>query len=433
MDKGNNIELRTDEVRDILQKMPHWTIRWGISLIAASMALLLLFSYFYRYPDLIHSEVLITASNPPAEVKARSAGKIISLLVNNDDYVSKGQDLAVIENAGNISHVREVQQYMDHMGAFIHSFDEKQVVEVPQHLLLGDIQSSFSNFKKVMTDYVSFLHRGFYVERISSIEAQIELKNISLNRLKMQKEKETERFELASKSFQRDSQLFRQSIISREAFEDSRSKAIGADLTLEAVQKEWINIRSLRFELMQQKAALQMENDIELEAHRSLLVKTADEVKNAIQTWYFNYVLTSPIDGMASFNKVWAQQQNVSLGETVFIIVPEKPMDISAKAFISEQGAGKVKVGQKVNIKLNNYPYMEYGMLKGFVTRIASVPMNKYYTVEIELPQQLTTNYGRTLEMKQELSGNCEIITDDLRLIQRMIYPIKAIVERNKR
>jgi multidrug efflux pump subunit AcrA (membrane-fusion protein) len=101
MEQNNNIELRTDEVRDILQKMPHWTIRWGISIIAGAVILLLLFSYLYRYPDLIRSEIVISAANPPAEIKARSTGKITNLLVANDEEVVEGQTLAVIENSVN--------------------------------------------------------------------------------------------------------------------------------------------------------------------------------------------------------------------------------------------------------------------------------------------------------------------------------------------
>jgi len=65
--------------------------------------------------------------------------------------------------------------------------------------------------------------------------------------------------------------------------------------------------------------------------------------------------------------------------------------------------------------------------------RKAPVPVNNLYSVEIGLPGKLVTNYGKTLEMQQELQGTCEIITADLRLIQRIIYPVKAVVEKNRR
>jgi HlyD family secretion protein len=76
---------------------------------------------------------------------------------------------------------------------------------------------------------------------------------------------------------------------------------------------------------------------------------------------------------------------------------------------------------------------MEYGMVIGTVLRIAPVPVNNIYSVEIELPDKLITNYGNFLEMQQELQGTCEIITADLRLIQRIIYPIRAVFEKNRR
>jgi hypothetical protein len=156
-------------------------------------------------------------------------------------------------------------------------------------------------------------------------------------------------------------------------------------------------------------------------------------LNNSIDEWYTNFALTSPIEGTTSFNKIWALNQNISIGETLLTVVPENPSGIVGKAYIPVAGAGKVKTGQRVNIKLSNYPYMEYGMVIGSVLRIAPVPVNNLYSVEIELPNKLITNYGNTLEMQQELQGNCEIITADQRLIQRIIYPIRAVFEKNRR
>lgn len=433
MDNKNNIELRTDEVRDILQKMPNWTIRWGTTVICAAVALLLLFSYLYRYPDLIRSEIVISAANPPAEIKARSIGKITKLLVSNNEPVSEGQMLAVIENPANLERVVEVEHYLNTIEPFLKSFDEAKLQQAPQNKLLGDVQSPYSEFQKQLNDYLHFIHQGYYNERITAIDGQVAMKEQLLNRLEVQKQLEEQRYRLSTQSYRRDSQLSDQSIISTEDFENSRSEWLNASLQFELVKKDLVNTRSSVYELQQQKAALQLDHDNALKTYQSNLIKAYELVNNAIDSWYLNYVLMSPIVGTTSFNKVWAVNQNVIQGETVMTIVPTTPEHIMGKAFVPVRGAGKVKTGQRVNIKLSNYPYMEYGMLIGKVKNIAPVPVNNAYSIEIELPNRLTTNYGKTLDMQQELWGNCEIITEDLRLIQRVIYPIKAIVERNKR
>jgi len=43
----------------------------------------------------------------------------------------------------------------------------------------------------------------------------------------------------------------------------------------------------------------------------------------------------------------------------------------------------------------------------------------------------LTTNYGTTLTFTQEMQGTAEIITEDVRLLQRFLQPLQALLERH--
>ena len=97
------------------------------------------------------------------------------------------------------------------------------------------------------------------------------------------------------------------------------------------------------------------------------------------------------------------------------------------------QRSGKVKQGQLVNIKLSGYPYLDYGMVRGVVKSISMVPSGDTYIVEIALPNGLETLYGKKLEFTQNMQGTAEIITDDLRLIQKIINPFRYLISKNKR
>jgi HlyD family secretion protein len=115
----------------------------------------------------------------------------------------------------------------------------------------------------------------------------------------------------------------------------------------------------------------------------------------------------------------------------VFNVVPEDAYNIIGKASVPVVGAGKVEVGQRVNIKLDNFPYMEYGLLEGEITNISMVPVSNekgsYYTAEIGLSNKLVTNYKKELPFNQEMQGNAEIITKDRRLIERLVEPLVSI------
>jgi hypothetical protein len=85
--------------------------------------------------------------------------------------------------------------------------------------------------------------------------------------------------------------------------------------------------------------------------------------------------------------------------------------------------AGKVKVGQQVNLKFVTYPYMEFGLLKGIVNKISSIPTGDYYALEVGLPDKLISTYGKRFDFRYELIGTAEIITEDQSLLERILHP----------
>ena len=88
----------------------------------------------------------------------------------------------------------------------------------------------------------------------------------------------------------------------------------------------------------------------------------------------------------------------------------------------------KVKQNSKVVIKLENYPYMEYGYIEGYVSSISLVTQTQKtekstvetYLINVELPNGLTTNYEEVLDFKYELGGTADMIVKDRRLIERL-------------
>jgi hypothetical protein len=63
--ESDNIELRSEEIQDILTRPPHLIVRVGISVICSVILLLFAGCFFFKYPDIIEGEVLITTENPP--------------------------------------------------------------------------------------------------------------------------------------------------------------------------------------------------------------------------------------------------------------------------------------------------------------------------------------------------------------------------------
>ncbi len=98
-------------------------------------------------------------------------------------------------------------------------------------------------------------------------------------------------------------------------------------------------------------------------------------------------------------------------------------------------GVGKVKLAQSVNIKFDNFPHMEFGLVRAKINNISLVPIatqdGVFYTAEVELSDSLVSNYGLKLEFSQEMSGIAEIITDDVRLLERFVNPLRSLWKKN--
>ena len=90
-------------------------------------------------------------------------------------------------------------------------------------------------------------------------------------------------------------------------------------------------------------------------------------------------------------------------------------------------GSGKIKAGHAVNIKFDDFPDTQFGMVRGTVESISLVQSDEFYIVRVNLPDSLHTNYKKTLPFKQNMTGSAEILTDELPLAARIINPIKSL------
>jgi HlyD family secretion protein len=86
-----------------------------------------------------------------------------------------------------------------------------------------------------------------------------------------------------------------------------------------------------------------------------------------------------------------------------------------------------------VNIKLSGYPYLEYGIVRGIVKSKSLVPSGDAYVIDIALPNGLTTLYGKPLDFTQNMQGTAEIITEDIRLLQKIVNPFRYMISKNKK
>lgn len=92
------IELRSEEVQEVMNQIPHAILRYGITVLLIMVTTLLVFSAFFSYPDSVDAEFTLTPQTPPTYILTKSGGRLEELYIANGQLVKKGGLLGVIEN-----------------------------------------------------------------------------------------------------------------------------------------------------------------------------------------------------------------------------------------------------------------------------------------------------------------------------------------------
>ena len=219
--------------------------------------------------------------------------------------------------------------------------------------------------------------------------------------------------------------------VSGKELDESRSRQLQGQLSEENMLNAINNMRIQMAQLNESLIDMEYQHTEKMNDFRSQVRSMASQLKASIQSWEMSYVLIAPVDGKITFTRYWASNQNVMAGEEVFTVIPLSESPVFGKAMLPVARSGKVKTGQKVNIRLDNFPDNEFGMLKGIVRNISLVPAVTggitYYVVEIVLPEGLSTNYKKELPQLPDMQGAADIITENMSLLERFVMPLKKI------
>jgi multidrug resistance efflux pump len=230
--------------------------------------------------------------------------------------------------------------------------------------------------------------------------------------------------------FESSESLYKDGIISKNAYEAAKSALSQKELAFGSAQTAMGNSTIQIFQLNQQIVELELSYTQEKKRLQMALTQAYEGLTSQVSQWEQTYLIKAPISGVITFTKFWSINQNVSVGDKVVTIIPDEGGEIVGKVVLPIAGSGKVKVGQKVNFKFFNYPYMDFGMVSGVITTKSLVASDNNYTLEVRLTNGLVTSFKKTLEFSQEMQGTAEIITEDFRLIDQIFKPLKNILDK---
>ena len=336
------IEIRSEEVQEILSHVPNWMIRWGNTLLLVFVVMLLGITWFVKYPDVIDTEVMITTSNPPQKLLANVGGRFDAFLVSDNDTVQKDTPLAVIKNSAIYDDVLFLKSIIDTV-----TIDKSKefyfpINELPP-LILGDLNTSFSKFESDYDEYESNNRLNPYQTEYAANQFSLVTARGNLENMKEQQQFAKEQYALQKSDFEnRQKLLLERGAISQKDFEDKKYDLLNAQKNLKVMEDAIAQTR----EKISNSTKILKGGDIKQQQESNRLIRTVRQsflqLKRDLAEWEEKFVLKSNIHGQVTFLSVWDKNQTVTAGQLVFTIIPIEQQSFVGK--IQAPAANSVKI-----------------------------------------------------------------------------------------
>ena len=145
-DEIHNINLRSEDVQEILGEAPAWLIRYGNLIILLVILMIFLFSFLIKSPDEIEASGYLTTIEPLEKIYAPRTEKIDFLNFTDGEYINKGETIAILKNSANYKDIDKSRNIMGMAGnggqSILIDFDRGRII------VINSIHSNY-NWKKI--------------------------------------------------------------------------------------------------------------------------------------------------------------------------------------------------------------------------------------------------------------------------------------------
>ena len=416
---AENFELRSDQVQDLLSEAPSSLLIYSNLITGVLVILACVLTWFVKYPNVITGDALVTSEMPPIKVYSNSAGQIEQILVENGATVQEGQTIIRLAGPVTQSDLLSLKKYLGGVSAFLEQPANDQIMSAAPVILLTEAQAYYNSLVNGIANFKAYQSQnanstGLRLLRDKVIEYEQILKISQEERDLLVYEIET-----ARKQFEMQKKEFELGYISEADYLKSDMARVQAEIRLKAIDKSMIqNKLTLNDFKRQLNESIESRGD----EQRSLLqsIKSAHAIlQTQVAEWEALYTIKAPISGIISFPEQLSSKQFLSASSQVFTVIPNDK-NIIVDAQVAAGGIGKVSPGQLAKLKFDIYPHATFGYVEGEVMAISPISDDGKYNISIALKDGLTSNYGNQLEYRPEMKARLEILTEDVRLFQRI-------------
>ncbi|MGV3761922.1 HlyD family secretion protein [Parapedobacter sp.] len=421
-------EIHTEDIQDIIGTPPHGLLRWGITWVLVVLLGIVALAAFIRYPDIVWAPVRINAANAPKAVISRVAGNLVDVLVEEGDSVSAGQPLGWMESTADHQEALQLLGRLRTIRDELHRASATEVpvtIDAPTGLQLGELQGSYEAFYQSYLAYRAATAGGIYLKQRAYIRQDTE--NIARQRAQLVRQQELQRreYELAEQDFKRYETLAEKKMISPAEFQEAQAILLAKQHPLRQTESALLSNEASSTAKVKELADL----DNQITEEKAKFMQALNSLISDAEQWTRQYVLMAWQTGTVSYAGIIQPGQYIEAGREVFYVNPGST-DFFGEVNVPQYNMGKVKKGLEVLVKLDGYPFEQYGVLRGTIGKMSSVPYrDSIFLSRVDL-EPITPD--RSIRLTIGMLGTAEIITEDASLLQRLLRNIKLVLARGK-
>ncbi|MGG9960285.1 hypothetical protein [Ferruginibacter sp. SUN106] len=417
----NTFSEHGNEIEEIISNKPPSIVRWGTVYFLILLLLLAAVCWFIQYPDIVNTKAKLTSINAPKDVITKTAGKLIKLIAKEGQTVQQNELLGFMESRANADEVIMLSGITDTLQNLL---QHNQAEKIPSCLAqpfqnLGEVQPAYQSFIQAFILFNQYLSSGYYLKKKVMLQKDMSYLEKLHTNLLQQKSIQQEDVGLADTTFKMNKKLLDEKVIASLEYRNERSKFLNKAMNIPQINSSIISNESSQQE--KQKEILQLENDIAQQ--KGIFTQAVHTLKAQLEDWKNKYLLTAPLGGKIAFATFLQENQQLQTNQIICFVNPENAQ-YYAEVYIPQINFGKVRTGQQVLLKFPAYPFQEYGSLKGTIDFISNISTDSGYLAKVILPEGLNTNYKKQIQFRDGLTAQGEIITADMRLLQRFYYNI---------
>ena len=398
-------------MQDIITAVPSWILRWGITIFFFILVLIVSISALVSYPDIVKATMKISSVNSPKPIVSKIQGKLVRLLVKQNDNVKAGQSLAYLESTADHEQVITLLSDLEAIQKRSQTDDKVAIalLDKIKFAQLGELQNAYQSFYQEYLSFKSATSDGFFIKKRFYLNKDLQDLLKQQKQLKDQKAIQDRDFTLSEQQFNIYQKLFQQKVATQAELRAEESKYLAKKSQLNQTESALVSANTNY--IAKQKEILELDNQVEQEKLK--FNQALSSIISQAEDWKSKYVLTASQAGKLELASVLQENDILIPNQEVFYIDPGNE-DYFGEMNIPQASMGKVKEGQQVLIKLRSYPFEEFGMLKGQIVNISDVPFrDSVFLSKVDFKLTKTPDIRGSIHLKQGMIADAEIVTQE--------------------